>query len=431
MTLNRVRRLAIACGVVVFGAANFSIVPPLTAQPLEVESSTSIVQRAQTVDLRVNPAPLVGRDKIFATIGGLDAIVESVEEDRVRVKVPLVDKGLRDVRLIILGQDATQPPQTGTAQITVTSPAPGYRSIARVIVFSFLALTLFVLYHATPKTNADRWNRVLFLIYDDGTDSYSVKRLQAVLWFMAVLPIVLFAFVLTRFEAGVGAWIELPTNVLYLLGTSAATAVVAEGLERMRKPAVKSATKRASWQDLFQENEQFSFARFQIICWTVVTCSFFVSTYWSRADVAPTVIPDIPESFWLLMGLSSATYVGAKLTDGQRGAPQIQSAVLTPARDELIIRARGIALRFDMMPEGWFTVTGLDTKGRSQTFALATNGMLTQQIDAELYRITIPVKANMLQDASGGSHVMKFASGIRVHLTNPDGQISADVTITC
>jgi hypothetical protein len=147
------------------------------------------------------------------------------------------------------------------------SGRPHYEYIARALVWAILLVLLFFLYVTVPKDNAvNWWNRSAFLFYDNSTDSYSVKLFQAVLWFLTVFPVVLYAFILTRLQSGTGVHVSVPANILYVLGTSAATAVIASGVESMRSRApVKSADKVASWRDLFLDNESFSFPRFQSV----------------------------------------------------------------------------------------------------------------------------------------------------------------------
>jgi hypothetical protein len=397
-----------------------------------LEAPSGVARPGAVVELRTDPPLGAARGDLLATIAGVGAEVDSIADDRVRVRVPMVSPGAVQVRVTAVGRDG-QPHQTAAAQLTIAGAEASDRIWARIIVGIVMLLTLGVTYLATPRTNANVWNHWLFLVYDDSTDSYSVKRLQAVLWFFAVFPIVLYAFVYTQFAAGVGTWITLPQNVLYLLGTSAATAVAADTIERMRQVPIKSAAKQAGWRDLFQEGERFSFPRFQIICWTLVTCAFFLSTYWNRADVDPAALPDIPMEFWLLMGLSSATYVGAKVADTETGAPQVMSAVVTPTRSELILRVRNARLRFDMTPEGWLTITGTAAGAGTETsFALDATNMVTQQIDAHTHRMTVPLNAGgTMKDQLGTSHQLDFSKPIRIHLTNPDGQLSADATATC
>ncbi len=400
------------------------------ATELKIRADAGPLRRDAIAELVIENAPRFAARDVIVFVRGVPAPVESTGEGKVWFRVPRAAPGPADVAVVLAPRGGSEL-LYGSAAVSIAGMQanPWNERAAMAIVLLVVLGAAGVLYLSTCKLNANGWNKVAFLFYDDKTNSYSVKQLQAVLWFFTILPVVIYAFVLTRLQTGAGAWVNLPQNVLYLLGTSAVTAVAADTIEKMHgtTPA-KTRTRTASWRDLFVENETFSFARFQIVCWTVVSCAFYLSTYVVKARTDPTIIPDIPLTFWLLMGFSAATYVGSKITTTAGGAPQILSAVLSPRRDELVVRTRDIDLRFDMTPEAWLILTGTKD-GRSISFPVGTESMRTQQLDSRTWRHLLPLSNGAVPDARSRAHELDWDAGAKIRVANPDGQVSADVPL--
>ncbi len=70
---------------------------------------------------------------------------------------------------------------------------------------------------------------------------------------------------------------------------------------------------------MLMENEKPTVSRFQMFAWTIISIIvylgfFFSQTIFLLTDVNELVVPDIPQIFVYLMGLSQAGYVGVKGT---------------------------------------------------------------------------------------------------------------------
>jgi len=162
-------------------------------------------------------------------------------------------------------------------------------------------------------------------IVRDGSGFPSLARFQFLLWTFIILFAVLGVF-LTRLFMGISEIPEeIPVNLLILTGISIAVPFVSNPLSGIkygeRKPPTGTLRDidRRRLATMLMENEKPTVSRFQMFAWTIISIIvylgfFFSQTIFLLTDVNELVVPDIPQIFVYLMGLSQAGYVGVKGT---------------------------------------------------------------------------------------------------------------------
>ena len=178
-----------------------------------------------------------------------------------------------------------------------------------------------------------------FLIGDDGT--YSVSRLQAVLWAVFIIGFQVSTFILTAQYKDVPFVLVFPREVLILLSLSLGSYVVVKGItvnKMVDKGQVKR-KERAEWSDIISGDNGLDFSRFQMIIWTILAIAVYSRSYYGYLEsmakeisvlnvqtglgvfvsrffdlsTPNSPIPNLDPTFLVLMGVSQGVYVGKKL----------------------------------------------------------------------------------------------------------------------
>jgi hypothetical protein len=143
------------------------------------------------------------------------------------------------------------------------------------------------------------------------SDGYaSLSQLQMVLWTFVVATSAVYVMALS------GELIEVTTGTLVLLGISGTVTVgaklhdSAQAARPQNGPPPPPRTPR--WSDLIVNEvngqREIDITRVQMLYFTLVTASFVVLRV-----VTTYVIPEIPQGFQILMGISNAVYFGSKV----------------------------------------------------------------------------------------------------------------------
>ena len=118
---------------------------------------------------------------------------------------------------------------------------------------------------------------------------------------------------------------EIPENLLILTGISVAVPYVSNPISGMkygeRRPPTGTLTDLDSRRlaTMLMENEKPTVSRFQMFAWTIISIIVYLGFFFSQKilllnEVNELVVPDIPQVFVYLMGLSQAGYIGVKAT---------------------------------------------------------------------------------------------------------------------
>jgi hypothetical protein len=155
-------------------------------------------------------------------------------------------------------------------------------------------------------------------------DGYaSLSQLQMVLWTFVVAASAVYVMVLA------GELIEVTTGTLVLLGISGAVTVGSKLHDSTQATNTGAASDAAAplrqprWSDLVVNDtgghREIDISRVQMLYFTLITAGFVVMRV-----LTTYVIPEIPQGFQILMGISNAVYFGSKVAQPAASAATAQ-----------------------------------------------------------------------------------------------------------
>jgi hypothetical protein len=162
-------------------------------------------------------------------------------------------------------------------------------------------------------------------ILRDGRGFPSLARFQFLLWTFVTSFSVTSVFFIRMFMGTPQLPNDIPQNLLILTGISIAVPFVSNPLSTAkygaRKPTATTLqpTDRRRLATMLMENEKITVSRFQMFLWTWISIIIYLAYFFSQTtfllvDANKLIVPDIPQIFVYLMGLSQAGYIGNKAT---------------------------------------------------------------------------------------------------------------------
>jgi len=229
---------------------------------------------------------------------------------------------LADVRILVIGKNTDGSPQVVadvSHQIGVTNPFWALLLAILTALAAFAVLT-WICHRKLRRQGLSDLDPVIRIITTP--DGYaSLSEFQMVLWTFVVAASAVYVMVLS------GELIEVTTGTLVLLGISGAVVVGSKLHDNTRAatPAEDVApARKPRWSDLVVSDvngqRQIDIARVQMLYFTLVTASFVVMRV-----LTTYVIPEIPQGFQILMGISNAVYFGSKVAQ-----PSANTATANP-----------------------------------------------------------------------------------------------------
>ena len=227
---------------------------------------------------------------------------------------------LADVRIMVLAKDGSGG-YTIAADVShaigVTNPFWAFSLALLTVAAAFLVLSI-VCYRRLRRTGVEKTGFLIRIVTTP--DGYaSLSQLQIVLWTFVVAGSAVYVMVLS------GELIQVTTGTLVLLGISGAVSVLARWQDAAQPPA--DAPRLPRWSDLVVNDvnghREIDVTRVQMLYFTVITAIFVVMKV-----LTSYVIPEIPEGFQILMGISNAVYVGSKVAP--KPAPADAAAPAAP-----------------------------------------------------------------------------------------------------
>jgi hypothetical protein len=180
--------------------------------------------------------------------------------------------------------------------------------------------------------NADYKWRMLFL--DPETDTYSLSKLQFYLWTNAAIFSYAYLFI-SRVKVQGAAWPDIPTTLPGIIAVAGGTAVGAQ-IVTSNKGSKGSGDEKPSLADFITSGGVVAADRLQMFLWTLFGVAAFLYAVWELMPGSITELPAVPERLLVLMGISSAGYLGGKMA--RKAGPVINELTVTPPDSDTQIR---------------------------------------------------------------------------------------------
>jgi len=225
-------------------------------------------------------------------------------------------------------------------------------------------------------------NPLACAIGEDGR--YSSSKLQFFLW----TGIVIWAYVALFVRWLDLSKMQLPNNVLLVMGFSIITLTTAKGVTtayvnsgRLLKPP---ALRKPAITDLFtlDNSDTPDLTKIQMLSWTLIAIGIYIFTVWGALSQSssPTIFPNIDATLMALMGIGQGAYLGMKIVAQGPNGPALTD--ITPQKDAtgsnvqlkgINLGAQGVVLfgNSPVQPTQWnattiaFTVPSTDGAGKA------------------------------------------------------------------
>ncbi len=186
--------------------------------------------------------------------------------------------------------------------------------------------------------------RMLFL--DPETDSYSLSKLQFYLWTVVSL----FAYcylVISRIHVQFASWPDVPSTLPGIIAVAAGTAVGSQ-LITSAKGSKGAGEEAPSFADFITSGGVVAADRLQMLLWTLLGVGVFIYAVLHLSPGTITELPPVPDRLLVLMGLSSAGYLGGKIA--RKAGPVIDEISVSPPDPDDVL-ASAAASRATNMPD--------------------------------------------------------------------------------
>lgn len=186
-------------------------------------------------------------------------------------------------------------------------------AIASVVLGVLVALVYFICRRRVGHSwgNNRNYATLTYLLIDPQTNTYSLSKLQLILWTAAA--IMAYSYLVVSQSLVQGNWVlpKVPEGLPMLLGLSATTTALAVGATEFRG-SKGAGPVHPGLADFITTGGVFAPERLQFFLWTILGTIGFVAGTLAQDPGTVTRMAEIPESFNPLMGASSLGYLAGK-----------------------------------------------------------------------------------------------------------------------
>jgi len=205
-------------------------------------------------------------------------------------------------------------------------------ALAISLVLALLPLALLsTVQRAYRIGNADYKWRMLFL--DPETNTYSLSKLQFYMWTVAALFTYAYLFI-SRVRVQFGPWPDIPSTLQGIIAVAGGTAVTSQ-IVTSAKGSKGSGEERPSFADFITSGGVVAADRLQMFLWTLFGVGAFLYAVWQLEPGTISDLPAVPERLLVLLGTSSACYLGCKMA--RKAGPVINEISIDPPEPDATI----------------------------------------------------------------------------------------------
>ena len=279
----------------------------------EAEVQRGAIAGGETVIQFDDTIPADVRDKLKVMIGEKEARVVDRQANYLLVEVPTFE-GLRRTAIPV---EVSYGETVLKKQLALDVTRISFMYLWSSIFLVLLIALVYVFYKWRMfSKNAPRDKPYSFLtmaVLEEENMTYSLSRAQFLVWLMAIIWCYLFLYLAHGYVEN--DW-GIPNlgGAIYTFLISLGTLVVAQATTQ-GQGAKGAGEVHPSPADFVMHGGVLALDRVQQVVWTVLAIGMFIRTTVSTYDTA-TALPAIPQELLVLMGLSSAGYLGGKLVRG-------------------------------------------------------------------------------------------------------------------
>lgn len=261
------------------------------------------------------------------------------------------------------------------------------------------------------------------MLVDSRAPSYSLSKLQFFLWTAAALFAYCYYTLVRVLVQGVLEFPALPSSLPAIMAISIGTGVAATAISSVKGPK-GAGDPEPVFADFISVGGLIAAERVQFLVWTLVGFLTFLFIIYRSDPFRLSALPEVPDSFLALMGLSAAGYVGGKVV--RKAGPVIDSVVVS--NGSLVVEVLGSGLSPDaQMSIGDVPVSDLVGRSRRDADVLTPSpaGLEVLRWD-ESKKFAARIRAHLGEPTAGIRAA--FWAGyranrpLRLKITNPDGQ---------
>jgi hypothetical protein len=208
---------------------------------------------------------------------------------------------------------------------------------------AFIALLVYLLVRrgvGLYRIGREHYGVFSIFIIDKDTHSYSLSKLQLLLWTCASVFTYIYFYLCRILIQWSSEFPDVPPGMATLLGLSAGTTVVAAGLTAARGPKGAGPLSPTP-ADFISSGGVVTAERFQFFVWTIVGVLSFIGLVLNSDPAHLSALPAIPDNFLALMGVSSAGYLAGKAV--RRAGPvisRVDTSGTSPGK-QLVLKVDG------------------------------------------------------------------------------------------
>lgn len=217
-------------------------------------------------------------------------------------------EGAIKIRLHV-GNNVSEPQTVTLSRL----PEWAVRMLAIVVSLVFALIVLSMVWKGIKLAKGSESGGVLdWLFLDRQTNSYSLSKFQLVAWTSVAVFGYVFVLLCRTFIQADLQFPPVPNGWPTLLGVSAGTTVAAVGITANRG-SKGAGPEKPSFADFISTGGMVTGDRFQFFVWTLVGFLGFLLLLLLADPATLKELPDVPQGFLYLMGISAAGYLGAKV----------------------------------------------------------------------------------------------------------------------